>query len=99
MKVKIQSIHFDADQKLVDFIQKKMDKLETFYDRVLDAEVYLKLENDSEKGNKIVQVKLNLPGQPMVVKEQAPWFEEATDKAYEILKRQLSKHKEKLAEH
>ena len=99
MIIKIQSIHFDADQKLIDFIQKKMDKLDTFFDRVTDAEVYLKLEKDISGNNKVVQIKLNIPGNAILAKEQAAWFEEATDKAYETLKRQLSKHKDKVSSH
>ena len=45
MKLQIHSIHFDADQKLIDFIQKKLDKLETFYDRIVDGEVFLRINN------------------------------------------------------
>ncbi|HVD99712.1 MAG TPA: HPF/RaiA family ribosome-associated protein [Cytophagaceae bacterium] len=95
MKLQIQSIHFDADVKLTSFIQKKLEKLDTFYDRIQGGEVFLKLQNDDEKGNKIVNIKLLIPGGDVFVQEQAPSFEEATDKAYEILKRQLGKKKEK----
>ncbi|HSZ24214.1 MAG TPA: ribosome-associated translation inhibitor RaiA [Cytophagaceae bacterium] len=99
MKLQIQSIHFDADTKLTSFIEKRIEKLETFYDRILGAEVFLKLQNDDEKGNKIVNIKILIPGGDIFVQEQSATFEEATDKAYEILKRQLSKQKEKLAAH
>lgn len=99
MKLQIQSIHFDADVKLIDFIQKKLDKLETFYDRIIGGEVFLKLEKNEEKANKIVQIKLNIPGNDILVKEQAASFEEATDMAYESLKRQLQKTKEKMQAH
>lgn len=95
MKLQIQSIHFDADVKLTSFIEKKLEKLETFYDRIIGGEVFLKLQNDDEKGNKIVNIKILIPGDDIFVQEQASTFEEATDKAYEILKRQLSKKKEK----
>jgi len=96
MKLQMQSIHFDADKKLLSFIQKKLDKLETFHDRIVDGEVFLKIEND-EKENKHVHVKLNLPGTSILAKESGTTFEEATDIAYESLKRQLKKQKEKLA--
>jgi putative sigma-54 modulation protein len=96
MKLQIQSIHFDADVKLLDFVQKKMDKLDTFYDKILEGEVVLKLQN-VDKTNKIVQVKLNIPGKDLIAKEEAASFEEATDKIYESLKRQLTKHKEKIS--
>ncbi len=99
MKLQIQSIHFDADVKLIDFIQKKLDKLETFYDRIIGGEVFLKLEKNEEKSNKIVQIKLNVPGNDILVKEQAASFEEAVDLAYENLKRQLQKTKEKMQAH
>jgi putative sigma-54 modulation protein len=100
MKLDIQSIHFDADQKLIDFIQRKMDKLDTFFDRVIEGEVYLKVENNDEKGNKWVHVQLHLPTkQSLNVKEQAESFEEALDTACETMARQLKKMKEKLNEH
>jgi len=95
MKLQIQSIHFDADQKLLEFVQKKLDKLDTFYDRILGAEVYLKLENDSQKENKLVHVKLNIPGNDLMSKEQAGTFEEAVDKSVENLKNQIKKQKER----
>ncbi|MBC7488531.1 MAG: ribosome-associated translation inhibitor RaiA [Cytophagaceae bacterium] len=99
MKLQIQSIHFDADVRLTDFIQKKLDKLETFYDRIIGGEVFLKLEKNEEKSNKIVQIKLNVPGNDLLAKEQAASFEEAVDLAYENLKRQLQKNKEKMQTH
>ena len=99
MKLQIQSIHFDADIKLTSFIEKKLEKLETFYDKIQGGEVFLKLQNDDEKGNKIVNVKLLIPGGDIFVTEQAASFEEATDNAYETLKRQLNKKKEKTIAH
>ncbi|TAH27145.1 MAG: ribosome-associated translation inhibitor RaiA [Cytophagales bacterium] len=96
MKLHIQSIHFDADVKLLDFVQKKLDKLDTFYDRIVEGEVLLKLQN-VDKNNKLVQVKLSIPGNDLLAKEEGASFEEATDKVYDSLKRQLTKHKEKMA--
>ncbi len=96
MKLQMQSIHFDADKKLLDFIQKKLDKLETFYDRITEGDVYLRVETDDVKGNKSVHVKLFLPGTSVMAKEQAASFEEAIDLVYENLKRQLLKTKEKM---
>jgi putative sigma-54 modulation protein len=95
MKIKVQSIHFDADKKLVDFVQKKMDKLETFYDRTVDGEVFLRLNNEGID-NKTVEIKLNVPGSQLFAKEQARTFEAATDQATEALKNQLSKFKTKV---
>ena len=90
------SLHFTADQKLLDFIQKKADKLETFFDRILDGEVFLKLDKgDHSKENKMVEIKLNIPGNTLFAKERAASFEAAADSAIEALRRQLKKHKEK----
>ena len=95
MKLQMHSIRFDADVKLLDFIQKKANKLDTFYDRIIDGEVFLRLDNDAQNGNKIVEIKLNIPGVQLFVKERSKSFEAATDLAVEALKRQLKKHKEK----
>lgn len=99
MKLQIQSIHFDADQKLIDFIQKKLDKLDTFFDKIIDGEVYLKLEKDSGQENKIVEIKIHIPGHPVFVKERDRTFEAAVDTALEALKVQVKKHKEKVSAH
>lgn len=99
MKLQMHSIHFDADQKLVDFIQKRADKLETFYDRIIDGEVFLRLDHSESKDNKIIEIKLNIPGQQLFAKEQSKSFEAATDVAIEALRRQLKKHKEKQLQH
>jgi putative sigma-54 modulation protein len=99
MKVQMQSIHFDADIKLLDFIQKKLDKLETFYDRVIDGEVFLRLDKSEQKDNKIVEVKINVPGNVIFAKSQKNSFEAATDDAVESLRRQITKFKEKVSAH
>ncbi len=99
MKLQVHSIHFDADQKLIDFIQKKIDKLETFYDRMVDGEVFLKLNNVDGIENKSVEIKLNVPGSQFFAKERAKSFEEATDLAAEKLRRQIRKHKQKMMPH
>ena len=98
MKIQMHSLKFDADDKLLDFIQKKLDKLDTFYDRVIDAEVYLRLNNEGFD-NKTVEVKLNIPGSQLFTKEDSKSFEEATDLAVKSLTRQLKKHKEKQKTH
>ena len=95
MKITVQSIHFNADQKLLDFIQKKVDKLDQFFDQIISGEVYLKLENVDDEANKISEIKLIVPGGTMFAKEQCKSFEEATDLAIESLRKQITKHKEK----
>ncbi|MGG5485470.1 ribosome hibernation-promoting factor, HPF/YfiA family [Gaetbulibacter sp. PBL-D1] len=99
MKVNTQSVNFSADKKLLDFIQKRMDKLDLFYDKVIQADVYLKVENTSEKENKIFEARLSVPGDRFVVKKQCKTFEEGVDTAVSSLERQLKKRKEKLRAH
>ena len=95
MKLQVHSIHFNADVKLIDFIQKKIDKLETFYDRMVDGEVFLRLNNEGIE-NKTVEIKVKVPGSQLFAKEQAKSFEEATDLATEALRTQLKKFKTRL---
>ncbi|PWS31481.1 ribosome hibernation-promoting factor, HPF/YfiA family [Pedobacter paludis] len=103
MKIGVQSIHFSADSKLLDFIQKKANKLDQFFDQIISGEVYLKLENVEDEANKISEIKLIVPGGTLFAKEQCKSFEEATDLAIESLRKQITKHKDKtrakLSEH
>jgi putative sigma-54 modulation protein len=93
------SIHFDADKKLLDFIQKKVNKLETFHDRIVNGEVILKIDKDEEKENKVIEIKLFIPGNMLFAKEQSKTFEAAADVVVESMKRQLKKYKEKQVTH
>jgi len=95
MKLQMHSIHFDADAKLVDFIQRKTDKLETFYDHIIDGEVFMRLDRDTNMENKVVEIKLNIPGDQLFAKTKSKSFEAAADEAVEALRRQLKKFKEK----
>jgi len=95
MKITVQSIRFNADKKLLEFIQKKVDKLDTFFDHIINGEVYLKLENVDDEINKITEIKLMLPGHLLFAKEQCKTFEEATDLAVESLRKQIDKYKQK----
>lgn len=95
MKVNTQSVNFNADIKLMEFIQKRLDKLEVFYDRVINADVYLKVENTSAKENKIVEIKVHVPRDTFVVKKQCKTFEEAIDSACNSLERKLVRKKQK----
>lgn len=99
MKVTIQSIHFDADQKLLEYIQRKCDKLDVFFDRIINGEVFLKVEKGDGKANKVVEIKVHAPGETFVATEHGSKFEEATDMCTEKLKVQIKKHKEKLHHH
>jgi len=96
VNVKINSVHFDADKKLIEFIHERVNKLSQYYDKIIDSEVILKVENTSSIDNKIVEIKLIIPGNDAFAKNQCKSLEEATDTAVEALRRQLKKHKEKL---
>jgi putative sigma-54 modulation protein len=98
MKLQVQSIHFDADIKLLDYLQKKCDKLDSFFDRIQDGQVYLRIEKPGEPSLKSVEIKVNVPGEALLAKEEAYTFEEATDLATDALKRQVKRYKEKLRE-
>ncbi|OSY88012.1 ribosomal subunit interface protein [Tenacibaculum holothuriorum] len=96
MKVFTQSINFTADVKLLDYIEKKVGGLEKFHDKIVDAEVFLKVQKTSEKENKITEIKINIPGNELMVKKQYKTFEEGVSVGIESLKRQLKKSKEKM---
>lgn len=95
MNITVQSIKFDADQKLVDFIKKKTGKLEQYLDNIIEGVCYLRVENVEDEANKLVELKLNIPGNQLFAKAQAKSFEEATDIAVESLRRQINKYKTK----
>lgn len=99
MKVNVHAVNFTVDGKLVDFIQERMNKLEKYYDKVVDSDVFLKVEKTSDKENKIVEIKINVPGDDFIVKKQCKTFEEAAETAAESLERVLLKRKEKLRAH
>jgi putative sigma-54 modulation protein len=96
MKLQMNAQQFTADVKLLDFIQKKANKLDLFFDKIIDGEVFLRLENDEMKENKIVEMKINVPGTSFFVKEKDKTFEAAADGAVDALRKQLEKHKGKL---
>ncbi len=97
MEIKINSVHFTADQKLVDFINKKVSKLDTFFDGIINAEVTLKVDKPESSNNKISELKLSIPSNGyLFAKKQADSFEEATDLSIDAIKKQLDKFKDKL---
>jgi|TARA_B100001059_G_scaffold158418_1_gene158039 putative sigma-54 modulation protein len=93
MNTQIQSIHFKADKKLIDFIQRKLSKLETFHDGIIDAQVFLKLENRNVKENKTVEIKINIRQTSFIQTETSISYEAATDLAVDSLKTQIKRHK------
>lgn len=97
MEVNSQTVKFDADKRLVEFVEKKMSKLDRFAERATGADVILKLDKDAEKGNKVVNVTVRMPGADLVAEQRAKTFEEAVDLAVDVLKRQSEKNKERNA--
>jgi putative sigma-54 modulation protein len=96
MTINIQSVHFDADKKLLDFITDKVDKLNTFYDGIINSEVTLRLDKSSTSDNKICEIKMLGKGHEFFAKKQCETFEEATDLVCEALRNQIRKYKDKL---
>jgi putative sigma-54 modulation protein len=96
MKVKVSSLHFTADKKLIDFANEKVSKLEKFYDKIIDSNITFRVDNSEDKENKLAEIKVNIPGKELFAKKQSQSFEKSVDEAVEALRRQLKKHKEKL---
>ncbi len=99
MKVNVNAVNFTVDGKLIDFVQERMDKLEKYYDKVVSADIFLKVEKTSDKENKIAEVKIHVPGDDFMVKKQCKTFEEAVEQSAESLERLLQKRKEKIRTH
>jgi putative sigma-54 modulation protein len=99
MNVVIHPVHFDASTQLVDFINKKLGKLETFFDRIVEAEVFLKMETKQNIKDKIVEIKVHVPGKTLFVAKTSKSFEESTDLAMQTLAGQLKKQKQKVKEY
>ena len=95
MKINVQSVNFTADQKLVNFIQGKLNKLESHYDQVIFADIYLKTENTSSKENKVAEILLSIPGEGIICKKRSRRFEIGVDECVSSLGRQLQKRKKK----
>ena len=95
MKVQVNAVRFTADQKLINFINDKVSKLELFYDNIINVEVFLRLDKEKAHDNKVTEVKIHIPGKELFAKKQCDSFEEATDQAVEALRKQVKKHKEK----
>ena len=98
MKVHTESVSFKADQKLIDFIEQKLQKMEKYFDRIIEAHVTLKLENSGQIKDKIAELRLSVPGETLVAKESAKTFESSVDSAASALRRQLLKYKDRLRE-
>ncbi|MFL5741791.1 MAG: ribosome hibernation-promoting factor, HPF/YfiA family [Flavisolibacter sp.] len=98
MNVNIQSVHFDADKKLVDYVKQKLDKLTQFHDRIINVDVFLKLDNVVHNiKDKIAEIKVQVPRSELFVKSTSKSFEASFDEALESMVNQIKRKKEKLA--
>lgn len=95
MNIDIHSLHFDAGEKLLSFIDTKASKLDRFHDGIVTVDVTLKLEKSDISENKIAEIKVQIPGDNVFCSRQAKTFEEAVDLSVDALKKQLQKAKEK----
>jgi putative sigma-54 modulation protein len=96
MTTKIQSVHFNADSKLLDFIEERVEKLGHFYDGILTSDVTLRLDKSDNAENKIAEIKLHISGNDLFAKRQCKSFEEAIDTSIDALKIQVKRHKERI---
>lgn len=95
MKINTQTVNFNADASLLEFLDQRVQKFSTYYDHIINVEVFLKVENTSVKENKIADIKINVPKDAIVVKKQCKSFEEAIDTCCDAAERALVKLKEK----
>jgi putative sigma-54 modulation protein len=95
MKVTINAVHFKADQKLEDFITKKLEKLAAKNDEIIGAEVTLKLDNTETPMNKITEIRIMLKGNDLFASKQNKTFEEAADAVLDALKKQIEKYRKR----
>jgi putative sigma-54 modulation protein len=96
MNISVKAIHFNADSKLVAFIEEKLQRLSKYFDREITAEVHLKLQSTgSPVRQKITEIHLHVPGGWIVDKKSDLTFESALTASVDTLKRQLIRFKEK----
>ncbi|UEG49018.1 HPF/RaiA family ribosome-associated protein [Ferruginibacter lapsinanis] len=98
MNVNIQTVHFDADAKLVTYVEKKLSKLFQFHDRITKVDVYLKLDNVVHNiKDKVAEIKVHIPKYDFFVKHSSKSFEESFDEALNSVITQIKRKKERLA--
>ena len=99
MKVNVHAVNFNVDGKLVGFIQERMSKAEKYYDKVVSADVFLKVVKTSDKENKVAELRIHVPGDDFMVKKQCKSFEAAVEQSVESAERLLIRRKEKIKTH
>jgi putative sigma-54 modulation protein len=98
MTVHVQAVRFEADSKLIDYVEKKVTKLQSFHDRIVKVDVFLKLDNVVHTiKDKIAEIKIHIPRQQVFVKQSSKSFEQSFDEALDAAINQLKRKKEKVA--
>jgi len=98
MDVNIQSVRFDADSKLIEYVSSKLKKLNHFSDRIIRVNVFLKLDNVMHVvKDKIAEIRVHIPRRNFFVKSTSKSFEESFDEAFDSLLVQIKKNKERKA--
>lgn len=98
MNVNIQTVRFNADQKLIEYVTKKAEKLNTYHDKIINVDVYLKLDNVVHNiKDKIAEIKVQIPKHEFFVKASSKSFEESFDNALDAISNQIKRKKEKMA--
>jgi putative sigma-54 modulation protein len=95
MNIKIDSVHFDADKKLIAFIERKVGKLVKKEPAIINTNVILKLDNSTGRDNKIAEIKMKVPSDEFFAKKQSKSFEESIDLTIQAIEKQLDKYKDK----
>ena len=97
MNVQIRTQRFDADKKLLEHVNERVEKLKTFHDQIVDVEVFLKVDNVVHQiKDKIAEIKVHVPKHTFFVKHESKLFEESFDLAMKSLIKQLKSHREKV---
>lgn len=97
MDLKIQTHHFEADSKLVSYVEKKISKLDQFHDRITKVDIFLKLDNVAHKiKDKVAEIKVHIPKHDFFVKHCSKSFEESFDNALDSVITQMKRKKEKM---
>jgi putative sigma-54 modulation protein len=98
MNIKIQSVRFNADQKLIDHVSRKVEKLKTYHDKIIQVDVFLKLDNVVHTiKDKIAEIRVSIPRHEFFVKSSSKSFEESFENALLSISNQIKRKKEKLA--
>ncbi|MFN4852829.1 MAG: ribosome hibernation-promoting factor, HPF/YfiA family [Bacteroidota bacterium] len=93
MEVNIQTLHFDADKRLLSFIHDRVDRLNHYHQGIIQGDVILKLDKNNDAENKVAEIKLHVSGSDLFAKRQCKSFEEAVDNSVDALRKQLEKNK------